>query len=84
MGAVIRSAAWGFAMFFVVVAVFLLPALLLEGGGFIECFSYHADRGLQLESLGSSVLLKLGYVERVFPEFGHYDVQGRGVDFSAP
>ena len=67
-------------MFFVVVAVFLLPALLLEGGGFIESFSYHADRGLQLESLGSSVLLKLGYVERVFPEFGAYDVQGRGVD----
>ena len=67
-------------MLFVVVAVFLLPALLLEGGGFIESFSYHADRRLQLESLGSSVLLKLGYVERVFPEFGAYDVQGRGVD----
>jgi hypothetical protein len=67
-------------MFFVVVAVFLLPALLLEGGGFIESFSYHADRRLQLESLGSSVLLKLGYVERVCPKFGAYDVQGRGVD----
>ncbi len=67
-------------MLFVVVAVFLLPALLLEGGGFIESFSYHADRRLQLESLGSSVLLKLEYVERVFPEFGAYDVQGRGVD----
>jgi hypothetical protein len=26
------------------------------------------------------VLLKLGYVERVFLEFGAYDVQGRGVD----
>jgi len=57
-----------------------LPALLVGGGGFIKSFSYHADRGLQLESLGSSVLLKLGYVERVSLEFGAYDVQGRGVD----
>ncbi len=80
LGSVIRSAAWGFATFFVVVAIFLLPALLLGGGGFVESFSYHADRGLQLESLGSSVLLKLGYVEEVLSEFGAYDVQGRGVN----
>lgn len=80
LGAVARSAAQGLAVFFGVVAVFLLPALLLGGEGFIESFSYHAGRGLQLESLGSSVLLKLGYVERVFLEFGAYDVQGRGVD----
>jgi hypothetical protein len=74
LGAVARSAAGGSAMFFGVMAVFLLPALLFGGGGFIRSFSYHADRGLQLESLGSSVLLKLGYVERVFLEFGAYDV----------
>lgn len=80
MGTVARSATRGFAVFFGVVAVFLLPALLFGGGDFIKSFSYHADRGLQLESLGSSVLLKLGYVERVFLEFGAYDVQGRGVD----
>ncbi len=80
MGTVARSATRGFAVFFGVVAVFSLPALLLAGGAFIKSFSYHADRGLQLESLGSSVLLKLGYVERVFLEFGAYDVQGRGVD----
>jgi hypothetical protein len=80
LGTVARSAARGFAVFFGVVAVFLLPASLFGDGGFIESFSYHADRGLQLESLGSSVLLKLGYVERVFPEFGAYDVQGRGVE----
>lgn len=80
LGAVARRSARGFAVFFGVVAAFLLPALLFGGGGFIKSFSYHADRGLQLESLGSSVLLKLGYVERVFLEFGAYDVQGRGVD----
>jgi hypothetical protein len=67
-------------VFFGVVAVFWLPALLFGGGGFVESFLYHADRGLQLESFGSSALLKLGYVERVFLEFGAYDVQGRGVD----
>jgi hypothetical protein len=80
LGTVARSATRGFAVFFGVVAVFLLPALLVGGGGFIKSFSYHADRGLQLESLGSSVLLKLGYVERVSLEFGAYDVQGRGVN----
>jgi Glycosyltransferase family 87 len=78
LSAVVRSAAGGFAVFFGVVAVFLLPALLLGGGDFSKTFSYHADRGLQLVSLGSSVLLKLAYVERVFLEFGTYDVQGRG------
>ncbi len=80
LGAVVRSAARGFAVFFGVVAACLLPALLFGGGDFLKSFSYHADRGLQLESLGASVLLKLGYVERVFLEFGAYDVQGRGVD----
>ncbi len=80
LGTVTRSAARGFAVFFSLVAAFLLPALLFGGGGFLKSFSYHADRGLQLESLGASVLLKLGYVERAFQEFGAYDVQGRGVN----
>ncbi len=80
LGAVTRGAGRGFAVFFGVVAAFLLPAFLFGGGRFFKSFSYHADRGLQLESLGASLLLKLGYVERVFLEFGAYDVQGRGVD----
>ena len=79
-GRVARSATRGFVVFFGVVVAFFLPAFLFGGGDFVKSFSYHTDRGLQLESLGASVLLKLGYVEGVFLEFGAYDVQGRGVD----
>jgi hypothetical protein len=63
-----------------VIVAFLLPALLFGGESFAKSFSYHADRGLQLESIAASVLLKLGYVNGVFLEFGAYDVRGRGVD----
>jgi hypothetical protein len=79
-GAVARGAARGFAVFFGVVAAFLLPALLFGGESFVKSFSYHADRGLQLESIAASVLLKLGYVNGVLLEFGAYDVRGRGAD----
>jgi hypothetical protein len=79
-GAVARGAAPGFVVFFGVIVAFLLPALLFGGESFAKSFSYHADRGLQLESIAASVLLKLGYVNGVFLEFGAYDVRGRGVD----
>ncbi|MDX6380376.1 MAG: hypothetical protein QOI57_1400 [Rubrobacteraceae bacterium] len=78
---VVRSAARGFAVFFGVVAAFFLPALLFGGGGFIESFTYHADRGLQLESLAASVLMKLGYGHGISREDGAIDVWGQGVQF---
>jgi hypothetical protein len=78
-GRVVRSAAWGFAVFFGVVSVFFLPAFLLAGGGFARSLAYHTDRGLQLESLGASVLMKLGYLEEVVLEYGAWDVLGQGV-----
>jgi uncharacterized membrane protein len=78
---VVRSAARGFAVFFGVVAAFFLPALLFGGGGFVESFTYHADRGLQLESLAASVLMKLGYVQGISREYGAIDVRGQGVEF---
>jgi hypothetical protein len=80
-GRVVRSAAWGFAVFFGVVAAFFLPAFLLAGGGFARSLAYHTDRGLQLESLGASVLMKLGYLEEVVLEYGAWDVLGQGVAF---
>jgi len=80
-GGVVRSAAWGVAVFFGVVAAFFLPAFLLAGEDFARSLAYHADRGLQLESLGASVLMKLGYLEEVVLEYGAWDVLGQGVAF---
>jgi hypothetical protein len=76
-----RGAALGAAVFSLVVAVFFVPALLVGGAGFVESFTYHADRGVQLESLISSALMKLGYLDKVRFEFGAIDVIGRGVEF---
>jgi len=79
-GETARSVARGFAVFLGVVAAFFLPALLFGGGGFIQSFAYHADRGLQLESLAASVLMKLGYLEGILREYGAIDVRGSGVE----
>ncbi len=70
----------GFAVFFSVVAAFFLPALLFGGGGLAKSFTYHADRGLQVESLAASVLMKLGWVEGTVHESCAMDVRGWGVD----
>jgi len=78
-GGVARGALGGIVVFCGVVAAFFLPAVFFGGGGFIESFTYHADRGLQIESLASSVLMKLGYVNATSFEFGAVDVRGRGV-----
>jgi hypothetical protein len=80
-GELARSAILGFAVFFGVVAAFFLPALLFGGKGFVQSFTYHMDRGLQLESLAASVLMKLGYVHGISREYGAIDVRGQGVEF---
>lgn len=76
-----RGALRGAAVFSAVVAAFFGPALLLGGEGFGRSFSYHADRGLQIESVAASALGKLGYLEGVSFEFGAIDVLGRGVTY---
>jgi hypothetical protein len=76
-----RTAALGAAAFSLVVAAFFVPAYLVGGKGFVDSFAYHADRGVQLESLISSALMKLGYVDKVRFEFGAIDVIGQGVRF---
>ena len=80
-GGVVRSTAWGVAVFFGVGAAFFLPVFLLAGEDFARSLAYHADRGLQLESLGASVLMKLGYLEAVVLEYGAWEVLGQGVAF---
>ncbi len=78
-----RTAVRGLAVFFGVLVVFFAPALLLGGAGFTESFAYHADRGLQLESLGASILMRLGLVSNVVFDFGAFEVRGGGVDLAA-
>lgn len=76
-----RGSARGYAVFFAVLALFLAPALLFGGGRFLESFAYHADRGLQVESLAASVLLVLGTVSGVVFEYGAFEI--RGADLAA-
>ena len=78
-----RGAARGYAIFFGVLALFFVPALLLGGNRFFESFAYHAERGLQVESLASSLLIKLGWVEGISFRYGAFEAQGRGVELAS-
>ena len=78
-----RGAARGYVAFFGVLALFFAPPLLLASDGFIKSFAYQADRGLQVESLAASVLLKLGWVSRTTFDYGAIEVRGRGVEFAS-
>jgi hypothetical protein len=72
----------GYAVFLGVLALFFAPALLLGGAGLLGSLAYHADRGLQVESLGASIVIKLGQVSDVVFRYGAFEVQGRGVEFA--
>jgi Glycosyltransferase family 87 len=72
----------GYASFFGVLVFFLAPALLLGGTAFLGSFAYHADRGLQVESLAASVLMQLGQVSEVAFAYGAFEVRGRGVELA--
>lgn len=78
-----RSAVSGFAVFFAVVALFFGPAVLLAGGQFADSFAYHAQRGLQVESVGASLLMQLGWIEEIVFEFGAFEARGPGTDFAS-
>jgi hypothetical protein len=75
-----REAPPGYGAFFVVLGLFVLPAFLFGGGRFLDSFAYHMDRGVQIESIASSVLILLGAVERVTLGFGAFQVAGPGVE----
>ncbi len=72
----------GAAAFLVVLAVFFVPALVLGGAGFVESFAYHADRGLQVESVAASVLMQAGWVSGVVFEHGAFEARGWGVELA--
>jgi len=75
-----RGATHGYVTFFTVLALFFAPPLLLATDGLIKAFTYHADRGLQVESVAGSVLMKLGWVRRTIFDYGAIEVRGRGVE----
>jgi hypothetical protein len=76
-----RGAARGYATFCAVLMLFFAPPLLLASAGLIKSFIYQADRGLQVESLAASVLMKLGRVSRIGFGHGAYEVRGPSVEF---
>src|SRR5215211_3601978 len=78
-----RGAARGYVAFFGVLALFFAPPLLLASSGFIKSFAYQADRGLQVESLAASLLLKLGWISRTTFDYGAIEVRGRGVEVAS-
>jgi hypothetical protein len=78
-----RGAVVGLAVFSGVVAIFFVPALVLGGGGFVESFAYHADRGLQVESVAASVLMALGRIDTIVFEFGAFEARGPGAGLAA-
>ncbi len=78
-----REAARGYAVFFGVLVLFFAPAVLLGGDRFLNTFAYHAERGLQVESLAASILLKLGWVNGISFEYGAFEVHGRGVGLAS-
>ena len=73
----------GYVVFFGVLALFFAPALLLGGGSFLNSFAYHTERGLQVESLAASILMKLGLVREISFEYGAFEVHGPGVGLAS-
>ena len=73
----------GVGVFVAVVALFFVPALVFGGGGFVGSFAYHAERGLQVESVAASVLMAFGLVDGVVFEFGAFEARGTGAGLAA-
>lgn len=73
----------GFALAGGIGVLFFAPALFFGGSRFIESFAYHAERGLQIESVWSSALMQLGLVEEITFGFGAYEVAGSGVNLAS-
>ena len=78
-----RGAGRGLAVFFAVLALFLVPALAFGGERFVGSFAYHAERGLQVESVAASVLMAAGRVEGITFEFGAFEARGSAAEAAA-
>ncbi|MGF1473784.1 MAG: glycosyltransferase 87 family protein [Rubrobacteraceae bacterium] len=75
----LRRTALGILAFSATLGAFFVPAYLLGGERFEESFTYHADRGLQLESFASAIYMKLGLVQDMAFRYGAWEIEGPGV-----
>lgn len=73
----------GFSLAACVGVLFFAPALYFGGERFIESFAYHAERGLQIESVWASALMQFGLIEDIDMGFGAFEVEGRGVGLAS-
>jgi len=78
-----RGAAWGCVIFFAVLVLFFAPAMLFGGDGFLRSFAYQAGRGLQVESVAASVLMRLGWVKSTGFAYGAFEARGLGVELAS-
>lgn len=78
-----RGAGPGLAVFFAVIGLFFLPALAFGGPGFVGSFAYHAERGLQVESVAASILMAAGRVGGVAFESGAFEARGPAAEAAA-
>lgn len=73
----------GLALAAVIGIIFFAPALFFGGGRFVESFAYHAERGIQVESVWASILIYLDLAERIGFGFGAFEVVGNGVGLAS-
>ncbi len=83
LAAIRGKAVRGFALAAAIGVSFFAPALYFGGSRFIESFAYHAERGIQAESMWASILMHLGMAEGIGFGFGAFEVTGRGVEFAS-
>ncbi len=78
-----RRAVRGLLAFAAVLGLCFVPALLFAGERFMDSFAYHAQRGVQVESLWASALMLAGQVSGIAFEFGAFEVRGEGVGLAS-
>jgi len=66
----------GVLIFLSILLVAFVPALLASPEGLLDVFSYHGNRGVQIESTMGSALLKLNAVQGIVYAHGSLEVVG--------
>jgi uncharacterized membrane protein len=66
----------GILVFVGVLLASFVPAFLTSPAGFWNVFSYHTNRGLQIESFAASILLMLDWVEGITHRYGALEAVG--------
>lgn len=78
-----RATITGSVVFLAVIGVFALPAILSGATGLERSLEYHAERGLQIESVAASLLIKLGLVRDAAFQYGAFEVLGGMAEFAS-